>query len=162
MNEEEIVKLKEENEQLKAKLARAENEVRVLRRRLGLTNFPFSASDFYFESRNHKPKLVIKRGSTAVFVHFESINDKTAILAQALCEDSSRIQKMLTEGVSLDDLYEWLERGDWFDTTKKERKQFKNDVYQWFRMLNDKIAKELNGKKIFKPADGGYIISPFS
>ena len=159
MNEEEIVKLKEENEQLKAKLARAENEVRLLRRKSEQSLIHFNVQDFCFQS-SPKPKLIIKQGDDKHYIYFESSNDKAAVLAQVLCEDSERIHKMLTDVVAFDELYEWLERGNWFKIESKDRKQFKQEIYQGFRRLNDKIAKKLNGKVIFKNVDGGYTIPP--
>ena len=151
MNEKEIVKLKEENEQLKAKLAKAEDEIRRMRKQLGISFSPLTVKDFQFQS-TPKPHLVVKHTK----VYFESDNDSAAVLAQAICEDRGRVQKMLKDIATLEDIYEWVGRGDWFDAESEERKQFKKDVYQWFRRLNDKI-----GKRIFQNVNNGYRISRY-
>lgn len=150
--------LEEKTRKLSQELAKAKDRIQYLQQKCRPVFVRLTPNSFSFQS-NPKPKMTIKCGNNRnIVISFESSNDAASVLAQAICERPERIRKMLNEPVSLEDFYKWVGRGDWFNATKEERNQFKQDIYQWFRRLNDKISSQCDGKKIFQNVNGGYMI----
>lgn len=96
-----------------------------------------------------------------VKIVFDSPNDKAARLAKAICR-RSRIERLLNDYPSVDEIYEWLnpEEVDWTDLAHEDRLKFSNDLYQWFRRINDKGLVGFNGQKIFEQVGKQYRLNP--
>ena len=80
---------------------------------------------------------------------FESRNDKTAQLAKIIC-CKENILKLADGPVPIDEIYDCYDHSEsWFNISHEEREQFKKNLYQWTRRLNDKWAIYSGKNKLF-------------
>ena len=94
-------------------------------------------------------------------VRFESRNDKIAKLARAVCS-KERLPYFRDNLVEADEIYDWLNPdASWYseDMSKKDRDNFRKDLYQWFRRLNEKISPYIDNVKLFETVGSGYRLS---
>ena len=99
-----------------------------------------------------KPKIHINNATICL----NDSNDKVSQLAKMICRKEN-LMKLKNAPVTADEIYDWYEYSeDWFDISSEERKQFQNNLYQWFRRLNEKLLPFLDNNKLFVKIGGEY------
>lgn len=178
--EEENAKLKAENKRLRDNLEKLEKEKEDFQSKYIRINGIFDIYKAYVKDLQENYGSIIppiaKPMQTAVFldsikyenkykpimrinntsISFESTNDKTAKLAEAICKPS-HLKKIYKQSASIPEIYDWLNNDkEWFNLDAKERRAFGNQLYQWFRQINNKIKPILNNRDLFKKANKEY------
>lgn len=160
-----MTSLKEENEKLKAEnkklleqieLQKAKTEKIYERHRYLLKKVQPTIITLYLDTIRYQenPGPHLKINNSTIF--FESRNDKAAELAKTICT-KERLMEFKNGPVAIDEIYKWFyPEKDWFDITKKSRKEFRNNLYQWFRRLNDKVSPCIGNQRLFKMTDKEY------
>lgn len=151
-----MTSLKEENDKLKAENEKLKQENEELQKRisqfidsrhcqLSSAHPTLYLGRMHYSDRGARPHMVMN--GNAIF--FESRNDKTAQLAKIIC-CKENLFKLADGPVPIDEIYDWYDHSEsWFNISHEEREQFKKNLYQWTRRLNDKWAIYSGKNKLF-------------